>query len=334
MLQIDPDLFDNKMVVECYPNCAGMEADDPNINDDEAVRGIRVFSALVGVLLLTGVLANGFIIWLTTRRHFLIRWQTFRLSLRYSKIIDLSLCAALAATLLWPRQMFDTGCDVIVIDIATVDCKHFGLDKVLYTGVFAAASGVVVVCRQVSMLCTFEHEDVLLSQHSSRTVRLLADVVIVSVVSFTASLYVKLVVPDFDLPLCFVVHPATPRVVYLFVAPAVVTLSLAIAVVARPSGPADSERPQSGQPTTDDLSDKATLVGPRPDEDEVPTHSTWNRLVIVTNVPVLTWCLLLAAVAMAGLLLQPVSVGILFTLTSCTALDGVWSVFSLFRHWT
>ena len=289
-----------------------------------------MFSALVGVLLLTGVLANGFIIWLTTRRHFLIRWQTFRLSLRYSKIIDLSLCAALAATIVWPWQMFDTGCDVIV----TVDCKHFGLDKVLYTGVFAAASGVVVVCRQVSMLCTFEHEDVLLSQHSSRTVRLLADVVIVSVVSFTASLYVKLVVPEFDLPLCFVVHPAAPRAVYLFVAPAVVTLSLGIAVVALPSGSADFERPRSMQPTKDDLSDKAILVGPRPEEDEVPTHSTWNRLVIVTNVPVLTWCLLLAAVAMAGQLLQPVSVGILFTLTSCMTLDGVWGVFSLVRHWT
>ena len=43
VLQIDPDLFDNKMVLECYPNCAGTEADNPNINDDEAVRGIRVF---------------------------------------------------------------------------------------------------------------------------------------------------------------------------------------------------------------------------------------------------------------------------------------------------
>ena len=287
-----------------------------------------MFSALLGVLLLTGVLANGFVVWLSTRRHFLIRWQTFRLSLRYSKIIDLSLCAALAATIAWPWQMFDTGSDVIV----AVDCKHFGLEKVLYTGVFAAASGVVVVCRQVSMLCTFEHEDVLLNQHSSRTVRLLGDVVIVSVVTFTASLYVKLVVPDFDLPLCFVVHPATPQAVYLFLAPAVVTLALGIAVAALPS--TDFERPRSIQPTNDDLSDKAILVGSRSEVDEVPTHSTWNRLVIVTNVPVLTWCLLLAAIAMAGQLLQPVSVGILFTLTSCMALDGVWSVFSLVRHWT
>lgn len=312
-------------------DCEETEADDLNINDDPATRGIRTFSALVGVLLLTSVFANGFIIWLTTRRHFLVRWETFRLTLRYSKIIDLSLCAALAAAILWPWQMCHTGSDVIV----TVHCKHFGLEKVFYTGVFIAACGVVVVCRQVCMLYTFEHEAELLHQHSGRTVRLLRDVAVVGVVCFTASLFVKQLAPAFDVPLCFVVDSTTPRTVHLFLVPAAVTVVLGVAIAAHTSrAAADCERPQSQDLTKDDLSDKATLIEQRSEMDEVPIHSRRNRLVIVTNVAVLTWCLLLVAVAMAGLFLQPVSVNIMLTWTGCMALDSVWSAFSAVRHWT
>ena len=60
-----------------------------------SLSSVRNFSWLVGIVLIVGVSANAYLVWLSARRRLSVRWETFSLILRYSSIVDMSLCVLL-----------------------------------------------------------------------------------------------------------------------------------------------------------------------------------------------------------------------------------------------
>ena len=285
---------------------------------------VRTSSWLTAGLLLIGVSANVYLVWVTTRRRFTVRWETLRLILHYSSVVDLSMCAVLASVFMWPYVVIYTG--------SHVKCTLHDRESLLSRGAILIASGVVVVARQTVTLLAFQDEVALLHRNRMRTARLLRDVAVVGVVYFVASEMCKRFAPVVSWSLCYVVGAMSFRGVHLFLVPIVVTVIIGIVVVTRPV----AER----QPPGDLLSDKATLTEPSskaPEVERAPeevSDSRWNRLVIVAHVALVTWFTMMAAMAAAGVLTEPVSADTLFVLTSCTSLTSAWSVFAVIRYWT
>ena len=304
-----------------------------------SLASVRAFSWLVGGLLVVGLCANVYLVRVTARRRFPVRWETFRLILRYSSVVDLSLCTVLASVILWSNVLLHNGSDVIL----SLQCTHFDLDNVHYCGGIVVASSVVVAARQTVMLFTFDHEVALLRQNSMRTVRLLKDITIVGVVCFLCTMMLTNFAPIVDLQLCHVVVPMTSRTIYLLLVPIVVNVLIGVVFVLRASG-TDSEYERFEMKVKHKFSDDSScnaktversMTSPEVDEapDEV-SDSRWNRFVIILHVAVLTWFIWVAPMAVAGMLMQRVSVETLYLLTAVPVLTSVWSAFAVFRHWT
>ena len=304
-----------------------------------SLASVRTFSWLVGGLLVVGLCANVYLVRVTARRRFPVRWDTFRLILRYSSVVDLSLCAVLASVILWSNVLLHNGSDVTL----SLQCTHFDLDNVHYCGGIVVASGVVVAARQTVMLFTFDHEMALLRQNRMRTARLLKDITIVGAVCFLCTIMLTNFAPIVDLPLCHVVVPMTSRAIYLLIVPIVVSVVLGVVFVSRASD-SDSEyerfETEVKHKFSNDSSCNVKIVErsmTSAEVDDAPdgvSESRWNRFVIVLHVAVLTWFILAAAMAVAGVLVQQVSVDTLFVLTATTVLTSVWSAFAVIRHWT
>ncbi|KAK2160230.1 hypothetical protein NP493_1659g00022 [Ridgeia piscesae] len=199
--------------------------------------------------------------------------------------------------------------------------------------------GIVVVCRQVCMMNTFQHETSLINQHSGRTLKLLRDVVVkVGAICVVSYLLVPSLAPDIHLSCCFVESWMTSRTVYLFLLPITVNVILGVIVLARTSPPeVDADRQDVTQTTGGDFVDKAIdflpLHGYENGFDKI-THSRWNRFVIVASASVLTWFVLMVAMALEGILLQPPNAETVFVMVSVSTLYSVWSACSLFIYWT
>ena len=316
-----------------YHNDSGESA----VNFDDAdvwFTGLRYFAGLTGALLLMGILANVYLLRLTSRSRFPVRWETVRLSLRYSSVVDLSLCFAFALVILWPWVNFVTGSDVPL----TLRCARFDVKYVLRLVFVLVGSGFVVFCRQVCMLNTFQHETSLINQHGGRTVKLLRDVVILGAISVVSYLFLPNFAPDIHLVCCFVDGWMTSRTVYLFLLPVAVNVILGVVVLAPTSPPdVDAERQDVTQTTGGDFADKAIDSLPLHDYEngfDKIKHSRWNRFGIAASVSVLTWFVLVAALALTGILLQPPNVETVFVMVGVSTLHSVWSAFSLFRYWT
>ncbi|KAI0215054.1 hypothetical protein LSAT2_032914 [Lamellibrachia satsuma] len=297
-------------------------------------RGTQTFSGLLGVMLLVGVLANAYILWVTAQRRFPIRWETFRLILRYSSVVDLSMCVVLASVVLWPWVLYHTGNDVLVI----LECSRIDVDCVMLCSGCLVGSGIVVITRHANMLVTFDQEIGLCRQHSSRLKKLVMCVAVVCLVCFGASVLLKKTSPVFDLQLCLVACAASSRAVYLLLAPVAVNLALGIVVVMRASRQVtDVERPTRVDQDDSPICDNAKLIQQTSEYDGVPTEvsdSRWKQLVIVVNVAGLTWFITGTAMTLAGVLLDSVSVGTMFVLTGCFALTSAWNAIAIAKYWT
>ena len=316
-------------MVGCLNDCG-----DPAVNFEDAdvwFSGLRNFAGLTGALLLVGILANAYLLRLTSRSRFPVHWETARLSLRYSSVIDLSLCIVFVPVIVW--SWVNTGCDVDI----TLRCELFDVVQVSRLGFVPVGCGVVVVCRQMCMLHMFQHETSLIKEHGGRTVKLLGNVAIVGAVSVVSYLLLPKFAPDIHLHFCFVDGWLTSRTVYLFLLPVAVNVILGVVVLARTSPPeVDIEQQDVTQNTGGDLSDKAIDSLPLHDFENAfdkMTHSRWNIFVILTSESVLTWIVLMAALALAGILLQPPNVGTVFVLIGVSTLQGVWSAYAVFRYW-
>ena len=313
------------------------DSGDSIVNFDNAdvwFSGLRNFAGLTGSLLLVGILANAYLLRLTGRSRFPLHWETARLSLRYSSVLDLSFCFVLVPVILWPWVNFQTRTAVSL----TLRCTQFDVVHVSYFGFVLVCFGVVVVCRQMCMLNMFQHETSVMKEHGGRTAKLLRDVAIVGAVSVLSYLFLPKFAPDIHLTCCFVDGWLMSRNVYLFPLPIAVNVILGVIVLARRSRPeVDAERQPLTPTAGGDFSEKAT--NPLPVHDFVKriehiTLSRWRRAVILAWVSVLTWCLLAAAMALAGVLLQPPNVGTLFVMVSASALHGAWTVYAVSRYWT
>ena len=309
------------------------DSGDSIVNFDDAdvwFSGIRNFAGLTGALLLVGILANAYLLRLTGRNRFPLHWETARLSLRYSSVIDLSLCFVLVPVILWPWVNYQTDVSL------TLRCTRFDVDHVSFFGFVLVCIGVVVVCRQVCMLNMFQHETPLINEHGGRTVKLLRDVVILGTVSAVSYLFLPKFAPDIHLICCFVDGWLTSRNVYLFPLPVAVNVILGVIILARRSPPeVDAERQQLTQTTCGDLPDKAIDSLPvHVKRFEHMTHSQCDRAVILAWASLLTWCVLAASMALVGVLLQPSNVGTLFVVVSVSTLHSAWTVYAVSRYWT
>ncbi|KAI0226816.1 hypothetical protein LSAT2_022688 [Lamellibrachia satsuma] len=299
-----------------------------DLEREQLLPNLWTFSWLTAGLLLVGVSGNVYLVWVTTRRRFTVRWETFRLILRYSSVVDLSMCAVLASVVTWLYVVTYTGNDVKL----TLKCPLYDRQGLLWSGAILVGNGVVVAARQAVTLLAFDSEVALLNRNRMRTARLLRDVAVVGVIYFGALGLSTRFAHVVDRSLCYVVGAMSFRAVHLFLVPIVVTVIIGIVVVTRPV----AER----QPPGDLLSDEATLTEPSskaPEDDsalEEVSHSRWNRLVIVAHVALVTWFTTMAAMAAAGVLIEPVSADTLFVLTSCTSLTSAWSVFAVITYWT
>ena len=282
-----------------------------------SLASIRAFSWLVGGLLVVGLCANVYLVRVTARRRFPVRWDTFRLILCYSSVVDLPLCVVLASVILWSNVLLHNGSDVTL----SLQCTHLHLDNVHYCGGIVVASSVVVAARQTVMLFTFEHEVALL----------------------LGTMMLTNFAPIVDLELSHVVVPMASRTIYLLLVPIVVNVLIGVVFVLRASG-TDSEydifEMKVKHKFSDDSSWNAKTVErsmTSPEVDEAPdevSDSRWNRFVIILHGAVLTWFIWVAPMAVAGMLMQRVSVETLYLLTAVPVLPSVWSAFAVFRHWT
>ena len=328
-----PSIADNTthtiMTPICRTNCEESNDYFTNDSDESWSRGVWTVTGLASVLLLVGVLSNAYTLWVTATRRYAVRWETSRLTMRYSSVIDMSMCIILVSVVLWPWLLFQTGHDIDV----TLRCTRVDLGKGFLGGLFLIASGTVVVCRQVNMLHTFDEEDALLQQHGWRAVKLMRDVVIVGVVCMFASSLLGRLIPHTDMELCLALGSPMPRAINLILVQVGVNIALGIIVVVTTKRPdVEAEKREN-----DEILPEKTMPVKPSDEFEnasgVVPHSRWSRFVIVSSASVLTWILLAISLALTGLLMQPVDVGTFFVLVVYTAQVNAWSVFAIVRYW-
>ena len=297
-----------------------------------ALSGVRNFSSLMGIVLALGVCANVYLVWLSARRRLSVRWETFRLILRYSSLVDFSMCAVLASFVAWSFVVFHhtRGASKLALR-----CRAFNLNSMLvYAGVITVSSGIVVAARQSTMLFAFERELTLVRQNRTRVVKLIRDLVCVGAVCFVGTISMDLFGPVAKLPMCYVKGTISSHTALLLLVPIAVSVALGVMVIA----PADNAEDKEKKATHKNLSmpDDLAISAAKDVEDpsDQASDSRWNRFVVVLHVVVLTWFILAAVMASVGVLLQPISVSTFFILTGSTSLISVWSAYSMARHWT
>ena len=299
-----------------------------DVEGDVWLPRIQTFSSLMAVLLAVGFFSNVYIFWITTRRRFPVRWDTIRLFLRYSSVVDVSLCCVLGSVALWPLVVFHIG----QAKTLTLQCARCDLNVVLFGGVLFIACGVLVVTRQVITMLTFDLEMALLRQNRKRTMKLLVTVAVTGVLCFVAWRLLEIHQPVIDLPLCFIVGSMSSRPIYLLLVPVAVNIVVHV----------NETRPvvECLPVILGKLSDNSELVEHSPqssEEENAPTEvsdSRWKRLIIVLHVAVVTWFIQAAGMATAGVLTEPLNIYTLLVLTGTTSLTSAWNAFAVYRHWT
>ena len=294
---------------------------------DRLLSRILASFLLMTVLLVVGGLANVHLIWLTTRRRFPTRWETFRLIVHYASIVDMSLCVVLAPVVLWPYVAILAGSDVAV----TTRCTWYDLRSLQFCGAMVVGCGIVVAARQTVTLLTFEEEEALLRRNRMRTARLLRDVTIVGVVVFVGLELCRHIVPLFRFSVCYVVGRMTYQAADLLLVPVVATIVIGGVVLAR----AVAKRPRADQ-SAHAAKLSAELLPPE-DEERAPeevSDTRWNRAVVIIHVGAVTWFTMSLAMAAAGVLTELITTATLYVLTSCTSLTSVWSLYAVLRYWS
>ena len=298
---------------------------------------IRTFSSLMTVLLAVGFFSNVYLVWVTSRRQFPVRWETFRLFLRYSSIIDLSLCAAIVWIVLRSQLFFHVGDDVTL----ATECSNYGLGSVYYSSAIVIASGVVAAARQAIVLFTFDDEVTLFNENHLRTIKLLRDVAVVGVAGFVSCKLLNRFSPDFNISLCFITGGVTSRVIYVLLLPLIVNAILGVVVLAQPTDPITGwEQSQLTRVNMIDMpykakfADQSLLSSDVEREPAEVSDSRWKRFVIVRNVGLATWFVLTVTMAITGVLTSAIHIDTLAYLSGSFALTSAWSAFAVFKYWT
>ncbi|KAI0229957.1 hypothetical protein LSAT2_019648 [Lamellibrachia satsuma] len=286
-----------------------------DVEGDVWLPRIHTFSSLMAVLLGMGVLSNVYIFWITSRHRFPVRWDTIRLFLRYSSVIDVSLCCVLGSVALWPLVVLNIG----QAKTLTLQCARCDLNLVFSGGLMFLACGVLVVTRQVITMFMFEVEMALLRQNRKRTMKLLVTVAVAGAVGFVAWRLLEIHQPVIDLPLCFVDGSMLSRPIYLFLVPVAVNVVIGVVVDAKETRAVVEQSPQSSEKET----------GPTEVSD-----SHRKRIIVVLHVAAFTWFILATGMATAGVLTEPLNIYILFVLTGTTSLTSAWTAFAVFNYWT
>ncbi|KAK2192599.1 hypothetical protein NP493_26g05041 [Ridgeia piscesae] len=291
--------------------------------------GTWMFSCLVATQLLVAVCANVYLLRATSQRRFPVHWDTFRVVLRHSSVVDLSLCVAVAVVVFWSSLM------VVNDNVLTVLCDCYSLDQMLLANAVVVAGGVVVCCRQAFVLVLFNDEEPLLRENRFRVVNLLRAVSVVAVVAVVIAAVARCLLSSFDVSVCFVVGTVPPRAGYLLVLPVLVHIGLGVAFVAQSKCPETRRKPSPSvhmDVLCEKLVEQSSLAVP---EGHIElSDSRWKRLILVVNVGVITWFIVGASIVMAGVHSLPPNGGTLFLVSGCTAACSVWSAVSVFRYWT
>ena len=278
-----------------------------------------VSSWMTYVIFVTGVCANAYLVWSTARPRCAVKWETFRLILRYTSAID-------SVVLLSCVVARYTGSDTA----SSVQCKHFGSGDAYTCVCLAVGYGVTVVIRQMIMLFMFKQEVVPQRQNRMRVVKLLRDVAIAGCVSAFAVLLLDTFTPFFALRLCYVVSDSSSSGILLFLVPIVASFVLGVVVVA-PSPKtctgnrleyADTKAATADAATRINISATSitsveehdismTSVGEHeismtpveePDVTDQVSDSRWNRFIIIVNATYISWFVLATSTAFGGLL--------------------------------
>ena len=285
----------------------------------------RAFSWLMATQLLVAVCANVYLLRATSQRRFPVHWDTFRVVLRHSSVVDLSLCVAVAVVVIWSWLVHND-------DTLTVSCTCYTLDQVLLAGAVVVAGGIVVCCRQIFALVLFVDEAQLLREHRFRVVNLLRTVSVVAVVGVVIAAIVKHLLPSFEVSLCFVMGTVPPRVGYLLVVPIVVHVSVGVAFVAQAKSSEAGRRQSPSVPSCEKVVEQSSLT--ETDGRTKISDYRWRRFNLEVNIGIITWFIMAASMVMAGLHGLPPSGGTLLLMTGCTAACSVWSAVSVFLYWT
>ena len=313
------------------------ESETPtNIADIEvSLYNVRNFS----FVLVLGLHANVIIAWLTGGRHLSVRYETVRNIMRYSAVVDLSLCALQMFFVVWSFVMFYTRSDSKL----SMQCGGFGLDSApIYAGVMLVASGVIVVARQTIMLSSFGQEPTLLRQNRMRVVKQSREIAVVGIVCILAAGCMAMFGSGVHLPMCYVAGKMTSNAVLLLLALVVNSVVLGAVVIARAARTDNGYKRQTKQEDFHAMSDKLATSAQDVERllasiEELPdgiSDSRWKLFVIVMRATVLALCILVGIVTLAGVFTQPVSVDTFFVLTGITLLTSVWSAYAMVRHWT
>ena len=306
-----------------------------------SLSGVRNFSWLMGVVLSMGVSANAYLVWVSARRRLSVRWETFSLLLRYSIVVDVSLCAFMTSFIVWSSVVAYARTSANV----SFQCADFQLENApIYCGVMIVGSGCIVTARQAIMLFAFEPEVQVLRQTRMRVVTVLGDLAVTGVVCFLGAVLAANFGPDIHLRMCYVIGSISSHAARMFLAPNVVVVVLCTVVIVR-STRTDNEYKRQETHTSLDTSDDS---GNTAKDDELcimmtslenfadeECDSRWSTFIaIVLRMTVVTWVTLAAVMTLARVLMQPVSIHTFVMLSGTAALTSGWSAFAITRHWT
>ncbi|KAK2160383.1 hypothetical protein NP493_1651g00018 [Ridgeia piscesae] len=297
--------------------------------DDVYLANKWMFSWLVATQLLVAVCANVCLLRATSQRRFPVHWDTFRVVLRLSGVVDLSLSVAVAVVVIWSSL-------VVNDDTLTVLCTCYTLDQMLLASGLVIVGGIVVCCRQVFVVVLFNDEEPLFRENRFRVVNLMGTVSLVAVVAVVIAAVARYLLSSFDVSVCFVDDGTVPpRSGYLLVLPVIVHIGLGVAFVAQAKCP-ETRRKQSPSVHMDVSCEKHVEQSTLAVQDgriEL-SDSRWKRFILVVNVGVITWFIIGVSIVMAGVYGLPPSGGTLVLVSGYAAACSVWSAVSVFRYWT
>ena len=297
----------------------------------------------MGVVLVIGVSANVHLVWLSARRRLSVRWETFRLILRYSSVVDLSLCAFLASFVMWSSVVSYERFDLNM----SFQCGDFQLESApVYGGVIVVSSWGVVAARQAIMLLAFEPEVTVLRQNRMRVVTALRNIAFAGVVCFLGTVLAAIFGPDVHLRMCYVIGTTiSSHAARMIVCPSVVVLVIGSVVIAR-SIRTDNEYIKRHEMHTNlDIGLSDDSVNSAKDVERCMTtsledftdqdgDSRWSRFAAVLRMAVVTWVIVAAVLTLIGLSMQSVSVHTFVVLAGSATLSSVWSAYAITSHWT
>ena len=286
--------------------------------DDVWPENPRSFSLLMATQLLV---ANVYLLRVTSQRRFPVHWDTFRVVLRHASVVDLSLCVAVAVVVIWSSL-------VVNHDPLTMTPLCYSLDQMLLASAVFIVGGIVICCRQVFALILFNDEAPLLRDNRFRVVSLLRAVSVVAVVGVVIAAVAPCLLSSFQVSVCFVDVP--PRAGYLLVLPVLVHIGLGVAFVAQAKCPDIGRKPSPSVHI-----DNVEQLSPTAQDGYTElSDSRWKRIILVVNVGTITWFSMGASIVAAGVHGLPASGDTLVLVSGFTAACSVWSPVSVFRYWT